>query len=129
MKQNTIIIFFLRLGVSTFTSLRGFEAICSKLGRAVRYNLCCASLHKGFPLPSLTQNKCVFITIIIAFTLLLFYFPVSSPSPLERAGVRTKKEPQLKKLGFQRKATTYSPTNCSTICAGGLNFSVRDGKR
>jgi len=24
---------------------------------------------------------------------------------------------------------TYSPTNCSTICAGGLNYSVRDGKR
>jgi len=26
------------------------------LGRAVRYNLCCASLHSGFPLPSLTQK-------------------------------------------------------------------------
>jgi hypothetical protein len=73
MKQNTIIIFFLPLGVSSFTSLRGFEAICSKLGRAVRYNLCCASLHKGFPLPSLTQKKCVFITIIIAFILFLLF--------------------------------------------------------
>ena len=40
-----------------------------------------------------------------------------------------KKNPSLNRLGFQRKATTYSPTNCSTICAGGLNFSVRDGKR
>ena len=28
-----------------------------------------------------------------------------------------------------KKATTYSPTNGSTICAIGLNFSVRDGKR
>ena len=31
--------------------------------------------------------------------------------------------------GFRKKAMTYSPTRCSTICAGGLNFSVRDGKR
>ena len=30
---------------------------------------------------------------------------------------------------FKKKATTYSPTNCSTICAIGLNFSVRNGKR
>jgi len=30
----------------------------------------------------------------------------------------------------QRMATTYSPTTmCSTIGAGGLNFSVRNGKR
>ena len=31
--------------------------------------------------------------------------------------------------GSIKKAATYSPTNCSTICANGLNFSVRNGKR
>ena len=40
------------------------------------------------------------------------------------------KKPRFVRNGvFKRKAATYSPTNCSTICAGGLNFSVRDGKR
>ena len=32
--------------------------------------------------------------------------------------------------GLQKEAATYSPAlHCSTIGAGGLNFSVRDGKR
>jgi hypothetical protein len=31
---------------------------------------------------------------------------------------------------MKKKATTYSPAcYCSTISAGGLNFSVRNGKR
>ena len=42
---------------------------------------------------------------------------------------RTKKPFILDEGFFKRKAATYSPTNCSTICAGGLNFSVRNGKR
>ena len=53
------------LGVPSYRTLQGNEVLFVTLGRAVRYNLCCASLHKGFPLPSLTQNKYVFITIII----------------------------------------------------------------
>jgi len=44
-------------GRALVKSLRVFEAICSPLGRAVRYNLCCVSLHRGFPLPSLTQKQ------------------------------------------------------------------------
>ena len=33
-------------------------------------------------------------------------------------------------LALEKAAMTYSPTTkCSTIGAGGLNFSVRDGKR
>ena len=33
-------------------------------------------------------------------------------------------------LHYQKKAASYSPTlHCSTIGAGGLNFSVRNGKR
>jgi hypothetical protein len=39
-------------------------------------------------------------------------------------------EPQLKKLGFHKERRRHTlPQDCSTICAGGLNFSVRDGKR
>ena len=30
---------------------------------------------------------------------------------------------------FDKKAATYSPTKCSTICAKRFNFSVRNGKR
>jgi len=44
--------------------LRSNEAIGTKLGRAVRYNLCCVSLHRGFPLPSLTQNQIVLIVLL-----------------------------------------------------------------
>ncbi len=34
------------------------------------------------------------------------------------------------RLFVEKKAATYSPAlHCSTIGAGGLNFSVRDGKR
>ena len=62
------------LGVPSYRTLQGNEVLFVTLGRAVRYNLCCASLHKGFPLPSLTQKKCVFITIIIiAFILFLLF--------------------------------------------------------
>ena len=39
------------------------DTIAAKLGRAVRYNRCCASLHRGFLLPSLTQNQTLFIGI------------------------------------------------------------------
>jgi hypothetical protein len=42
---------------------------------------------------------------------------------------KNKKALYLRYRAFKRKAMTYSPTKCSTICAGGLNFSVRDGKR
>ena len=53
--------------------------------------------------------------------------------PLEyvRAG-RTRKKPQrsFDLRGFQKTAANYSPTWCgSTIIAGELNFSVRNGKR
>ena len=37
--------------------------------------------------------------------------------------------PILYESGFQRKATTYSPTMGSTIGADRFNFSVRNGKR
>ena len=30
---------------------------------------------------------------------------------------------------FKERRRHTLPHNCSTICAGGLNFSVRDGKR
>src|SRR5690606_26573511 len=42
-----------------------------------------------------------------------------------------KRKPVFFKTGFtKKKAATYSPTLiCSTICAIGLNFSVRNGKR
>ena len=41
------------------------------------------------------------------------------------------KNPFFMGRGFDKiKATTYSPAcYCSTISAGGLNFSVRNGKR
>ena len=40
------------------------------------------------------------------------------------------KKPQLFKLGFHKERRRHTlPHNCSTICAGGLNYSVRDGKR
>ena len=39
------------------------------------------------------------------------------------------KNPQQINVEDSRKATTYSPTDCSTIGANGLNFSVRNGKR
>ena len=42
---------------------------------------------------------------------------------------KAKKNLNLFRLRFKRKATTYSPTIGSTIGANGLNFSVRDGKR
>ena len=50
-------------------------------------------------------------------------------------GVRARKKPSpgLWTLGdgpVKKEAATYSPAlHCSTIGAGGLNFSVRDGKR
>ena len=48
----------------------------------------------------------------------LSYFPKSKKSlPINREGF----------LKERRRHTL--PQNCSTICAGGLNFSVRDGKR
>jgi len=32
--------------------------------------------------------------------------------------------------GFSKERRRHTlPHNCSTICAGGLNYSVRDGKR
>ena len=41
-----------------------------------------------------------------------------------------KKAPAQKNRGLDRLAAAYSPTLlCSTIGAGGLNFSVRNGKR
>ena len=41
-----------------------------------------------------------------------------------------KKNPNFFKLGFHKERRRHTlPHNCSTICAGGLNFSVRDGKR
>ncbi len=41
-----------------------------------------------------------------------------------------KKNPNLKRLGFHKERRRHTlPHNCSTICAGGLNYSVRDGKR
>jgi hypothetical protein len=40
------------------------------------------------------------------------------------------KTPLRKKRGFQKERRRHTlPHNCSTICAGGLNYSVRDGKR
>jgi hypothetical protein len=33
-------------------------------------------------------------------------------------------------IGFSKERRRHTlPHNCSTICAGGLNYSVRDGKR
>ena len=121
---------FLPLGVPSFTPFLAMKYFFVPLGRAVRYNLCCVSLHTGFPLPSLTQNQHVFygycyffIAFAVAFfycfcffLLLLIYYhcyffiafaiditiavPVCistlSPSPLERAGERTKKTFNIK---------------------------------
>ena len=43
--------------------------------------------------------------------------------------IKTKKAFIISNEGL-KVATTYSPTfECSTICAGGLNCSVRNGKR
>ena len=52
LKQNYS--FFGRALVQSF---RVNEAVFVQLGRAVRYNLCCVSLHRGFSLPSLTQKQ------------------------------------------------------------------------
>jgi hypothetical protein len=45
--------------------------------------------------------------------------------------IEVKKKSPTFLRGFDKiKATTYSPAcYCSTISAGGLNFSVRNGKR
>jgi hypothetical protein len=41
-----------------------------------------------------------------------------------------RKNPSLFRLGFHKERRRHTlPHNCSTICAGGLNYSVRDGKR
>ena len=41
-----------------------------------------------------------------------------------------KQEPHVRLLSHIKKAASYSPAlHCSTIGAGGLNFSVRNGKR
>ena len=48
------------------------------------------------------------------------------------AGAKTKRAPEISLQGsrFVKKAASYSPAlHCSTIGAGGLNFSVRNGKR
>jgi hypothetical protein len=40
------------------------------------------------------------------------------------------KTPFRKKQDFHKERRRHTlPHNCSTICAGGLNYSVRDGKR
>ena len=39
-------------------------------------------------------------------------------------------KPCFFKQGFTKERRRHTlPQDCSTICAGGLNFSVRDGKR
>ena len=51
---------------------------------------------------------------------------------LQKKGYKKSESPKLcLELSRSKKAAmTYSPTTkCSTIGAGGLNFSVRDGKR
>ena len=49
------------------------------------------------------------------------------------AGAKIQKNPRNTKCNedlFKKMAASYSPTlHCSTIGAGGLNFSVRNGKR
>jgi hypothetical protein len=89
---------FLPLGVPSFTPFLAMKYFFVSLGRAVRYNLCCALLHRGFPLPSLTQNQLVFMTIAIFFIAIAISVCIStlSPSPLERAGKRTKKTFNIK---------------------------------
>ena len=40
------------------------------------------------------------------------------------------KNPVSLETGFSKERRRHTlPHNCSTICAGGLNYSVRDGKR
>ena len=40
------------------------------------------------------------------------------------------KKPYPDWIGFFKERRRHTlPHNCSTICAGGLNYSVRDGKR
>ena len=44
--------------------------------------------------------------------------------------INHKKKPEVNSSGSKKKAASYSPAlHCSTIGAGGLNFSVRNGKR
>jgi hypothetical protein len=44
--------------------------------------------------------------------------------------VKSKKSLPINREGFLKERRRHTlPQNCSTICAGGLNFSVRDGKR
>ena len=40
-----------------------------------------------------------------------------------------KNNPSLKSWGYKKRRRHTLPHNCSTICAVGLNFSVRNGKR
>ena len=52
-------------GVPSFRSLRGTKQSLVKLGRAVRYNLCSTSFHKGFPLQSLTRLPDHYFRVIV----------------------------------------------------------------
>ena len=59
--------------------------------------------------------------------------PKKRPSGREKDSNEQKNEGSRKRTSrspFLKKAVTYSPAlHCSTIGAGRLNFSVRDGKR
>ncbi len=44
------------LGRALVLNIVSHMKICTKLGQAIRYNLCSTSFHKGFPLLSFAQN-------------------------------------------------------------------------
>ena len=52
------------------------------------------------------------------------------PRALHEPAVSKSKKPYPIRIGFLKERRRHTlPQYCSTICAGGLNYSVRDGKR
>ena len=74
------------------------------------------------------------ISIIISFLIraISHISLISFISPIRR-GTQKKRVPDIIMTSgtqLKKKAASYSPAlHCSTIGAGGLNFSVRNGKR
>ena len=50
-------LYYIFFGRALVLVIARYEAIFSKLGRAIRCNLCCTSYRKGFPLLSLAQLR------------------------------------------------------------------------
>ena len=70
------------------------------------------------------------LTTLIARQRCSFHVVIRAKSSVVGQVLGKKKAPAQKNRGLDRMAATYSPTLlCSTIGAGGLNFSVRNGKR